>query len=188
MNTKVLVTQSLIISIIIIMSIIPNIGYISIGIANITLIHIPVIIIAGSSKNYRMPLSAGLAFGITSWLNAIFRPTTLVSVMFQNPLVSILPRVIFALFAFYLFNLLRKISFFNKNEIVVCSISSIIATLFHTILVIIFLFISDTNSIFNESLIILLKSIILSNGIFEVIMSVLIAPPIVLVLRKVVII
>ena len=82
---------SLFIAIVILQSFIPWIGYIPIGPANVTIIHITVIaggVILGPS------VGAGIGFvwGALSLYHNMVSPTIL-SAIFLNPLVSILPRV-----------------------------------------------------------------------------------------------
>ena len=53
--------------------------------------------------------SIGLIFGLTSLWNAMTQPT-ITSIFFLNPLVSILPRVLIGVVAYYVYQGIYKIS------------------------------------------------------------------------------
>ena len=77
-------------------------GFIPVGPTKATIMHIPVIIggpIVGAA--------IGFIFGISSLLNAITNPTV-TSFVFINPLVSILPRVMIGVLAYYVYQLIIK--------------------------------------------------------------------------------
>src|SRR5699024_4385122 len=100
MKTKDLVFTALFMGIVFMLGLWPNLGFIAIGPISVTIIHIPVIIGAiflGSTSG----LLIGLAFGIGSFINSmssgvIFAP------VFANPVVSILPRVVFGFVTYYI--------------------------------------------------------------------------------------
>lgn len=97
-------------SITILLGLIPNIGYITVipGVASLTIIHIPVLIgIMFLPLGYSLGL--GLTFGMTSFIASFIYAQTLFDYAFQNPLISVLPRVLFALAAFYIFHLFKKV-------------------------------------------------------------------------------
>ncbi|WP_423363217.1 ECF transporter S component [Mycoplasma sp. P36-A1] len=180
MKTKDLTVGAFIIAIIAMMTFIPQLGFITIfGVASVTLIHIPVLISAITFDKITNSIIAGSAFGLCSLLNAFLRPTTITAPLFQNPLISVLPRIIFALFAYYLFRFLIK----HTNKKTAAIATAIIAPLFHTVMVVGLMFVFG-KSIFNTSFIALLSSIVLSNGIIELALAVLLVPTIGLALRK----
>ncbi|MEG0686847.1 MAG: hypothetical protein RR425_06135, partial [Erysipelotrichales bacterium] len=90
------------------MAIVPFLGFIQIGLVTITLIHIPVLVGSLTFKNRNLALTSGLAFGLSSWMIALARPSAPTDYIFQNPIVSVIPRVLFALLAFYLYMALSK--------------------------------------------------------------------------------
>lgn len=99
-------------AIILVMTFVPSLGYILVGITELTLIHIPVLIgVFLLPKRYAIVL--GLIFGLGSMLKAI-QVNTGLAIAFINPLVSILPRLIFVILAIFIFKGLKLI--FEKTE------------------------------------------------------------------------
>lgn len=96
-------------AIIILLGIIPNVGYIRIGVASFTIIHIPVIVglfILG----FRSNLILGGIFGLSSLLAALMYASEPFDLAFINPLISVLPRVLFALSGYYILVLFKWIA------------------------------------------------------------------------------
>jgi len=83
------------------------IGFIPVGPTNATIMHIPVII-GAIIEGPIVGMLVGLIFGIFSLIRAITNPT-IVSPAFYNPLVSILPRVLIGLTAYYSYVLFKKL-------------------------------------------------------------------------------
>lgn len=93
-------------AIILVMTFVPQVGFITIGTMALTLIHIPVLIGAFLlPKKYTLLL--GFMFGIGSLIRAATTPTGVLDPAFVNPLVSVLPRMLFAIAASYLFDLFK---------------------------------------------------------------------------------
>ena len=90
------------------MSMLPFIGYIPIGPTKATIMHIPVII-GAIIEGPVVGAIIGLIFGLTSLWNAVTQPTV-TSVFFLNPLVSILPRILIGIVAYYAFQGVYKVS------------------------------------------------------------------------------
>ncbi|MDL2292153.1 hypothetical protein LJC17_00970 [Acholeplasma sp. OttesenSCG-928-E16] len=109
-QTFYLIVTSILMALIILMAFIPYIGYIAIipGAIEVTLIHIPVLI-GLMILPFAHSLALGTTFGLSSLLVAFQRPT-LPNIPFQNPLVSVLPRILFVLVAFFLFYGLKWIN------------------------------------------------------------------------------
>ncbi|MGL5315262.1 MAG: ECF transporter S component [Peptostreptococcaceae bacterium] len=103
-------------------------GFIPIGPVNATIMHIPVII-GAIIEGPIVGMSIGFIFGATSLLRALTMPT-ITSFAFINPLVSILPRVIIGLVAYYVYQLAVKIT---KNSFVSGWIVGAIGSLVNTI-------------------------------------------------------
>lgn len=93
-------------AIIVLMTVFPQVGFISLTpFAAVTLLHIPVLIgVFLLPKRYSVLL--GLVFGVSSWIRS-FAPIAPLDYAFQNPLVSVLPRVLFALSAAYIVDFLK---------------------------------------------------------------------------------
>ena len=115
-------------AIILILTLVPNIGYIRVGVASITIVHIPVLIgIMFLGLGYS--LSLGLVFGLSSLIAAFMYASSPADLAFQNPIISVLPRIVFALVAFYIIRLLfmiRKKSKYGNliNFIIVTVVST----------------------------------------------------------------
>jgi len=112
-----LVMTSIFAAIILSMSFIPFLGFITIGPISMTIIHIPVLIgVFLFPKKYSWLL--GLFFGLGSFIRS-FANTGVMDPAFQNPLTSILPRVLFAIAAVWLYELFKWMNkrFKDKNYI-----------------------------------------------------------------------
>ncbi|WP_434797810.1 ECF transporter S component [Terrisporobacter vanillatitrophus] len=92
----------------IMMSMLPFIGYIPIGPMKATIMHIPVII-GAIIEGPVVGATIGLIFGLTSLWNAITQPV-LLSPLFINPLVSVLPRILIGIVAYYVYQGVYKTS------------------------------------------------------------------------------
>lgn len=176
MKTKELTVNAAFLSIILLMVFVPNLGFITLGPLSATIIHIPVLIVA-FAYGKRSALIAGLAFGVGSWYAALTRGG-IADIVFQDPRISIIPRVLFALIAVYLYEFIKsKVS----NQKYAIAISAGISTLLHTLLVIgaIYLFASFTSLGFEAGFmgyLNIIKVIILTGGILEIGLAVLIVP------------
>lgn len=179
-KTKELAFGSMIMAIILLMALVPGIGYIKINLVDVTLIHIPVLVGAMTFKDKKLALIAGTTFGVSSWLVAMFRPMGPIDLVFRNPLVSILPRILFALLAYYLYKYLSEKM---KKEYPAQIISIVIATAFHTILVVTMLYFFGRN-IFEDTLVNILIGVITLNGWIEIVLAAIVVPPIIKVLKK----
>lgn len=94
------------------------IGFIPVGPTNATIMHIPVII-GAIVEGPIVGMLVGLIFGIFSLIRAITTPT-IISPVFYNPLVSILPRVLIGLVSYYTFVAVRRM---NKKTATIILIS-----------------------------------------------------------------
>lgn len=103
-------------------------GFIPIGPTNATIMHIPVII-GAITEGPVVGMTIGLIFGATSLLRAITMPT-ITSFVLINPIVSILPRVLIGLIAYYVYNLVMKLT---KNVLVSGWITGMVGSLINTI-------------------------------------------------------
>lgn len=138
-KVKSLAMDAMIIAIIVIMGLIPQVGYIMIlpGLS-LTLVHLPVLLgcyIGGPKKG----LLYGLVFGLTSWYQAMFNMSGL-NIFFIYPWISVLPRVLFGFIAGLVFSFLRKL-LKGKDKFYVTSGTSFLLTVVHTALVFSCLFI-----------------------------------------------
>lgn len=108
MNVRRMTVIGVLSAISIMMSMLPFIGYIPIGPIKATIMHIPVII-GAIIEGPVVGATIGLIFGLTSLWNAITQPV-LLSPLFINPLVSVLPRILIGIIAYYVYQGVYKIS------------------------------------------------------------------------------
>lgn len=106
MKTRKIAVAGIMGALCIVMALTP-IGYIPIGPTKATIIHIPVIV-AAILEGPLVGAIVGLIFGLSSMLNALIFPTV-TSYVFFNPLVSVLPRILVGLVAYFVFALFKKI-------------------------------------------------------------------------------
>lgn len=100
------------------------IGFIPVGPTSATIMHIPVII-GAIVEGPMVGMLVGLIFGAFSLIRAITTPTV-ISPVFYNPLVSILPRVLIGLVSYYTFVAVKKM---NKRISIIVLISIWVAVL-----------------------------------------------------------
>lgn len=105
-------------------------GFIPIGPTNATIMHIPVII-GAIIEGPLVGITVGFIFGVTSLLKALTMPT-ITSFAFINPLVSVLPRMLIGIVAYYVYKLTIK---FTKNVFVSGWITGVIGSFFNTAVV-----------------------------------------------------
>ena len=188
MKVRDITMNAMFIAITLILALVPGLGMINIGFVSITIMHIPVII-AGLVLGAKAALINATAFGVAAMFIAATRPVGVFDVLIVNPLVSVLPRIIFGLSIVVVAGLMKRLT---KNFVVVASVTSIVATLVHTVAVLLAMYIAATGSASPEilaaaptSALVLIGSVLLSNGIFEIIASVVIAVPTSVALNKV---
>jgi uncharacterized membrane protein len=97
--------------------------------ASITILHIPAII-GAILEGPVVGTGVGAIFGIFAILIANISPNGPVDLAFRNPLVSVLPRILFPVVAWGLYTLLSR-----RRKIPAIIIASVCATIVHTLLV-----------------------------------------------------
>ena len=97
----------------------------------ITLLHIPTIL-GALIIGWPAGIGIGAIFGIFSLIQAASNPVGL-DALFVNPLISVLPRILFGLTVSFIFNLLSKIKILPKT--IAASITAVVSTLIHTLYV-----------------------------------------------------
>lgn len=180
-----LTITAMFLAIIVVMSLVPYLGFVPNPLvpgASITLIHIPVII-GGILIGRRKSWFLGLFFGLMSLVIAFLRPQGPVDIIFRNPLVSVFPRLVFGIVIYELYNLLSK---FIKNRAINISITMVLSTLIHTILVVIMLYIFGRQTMVSEQLIpesiskniiVFFTSVFLVSGLLEAGLALIIGTP-----------
>lgn len=107
-NVRRMTVIAILSAISILMSMLPFIGYIPIGPMKATIMHVPVII-GAVIEGPAVGAAIGLIFGLTSLWNAITQPV-LLSPLFLNPLVSVLPRVLIGITSYYSYKFIYKMT------------------------------------------------------------------------------
>ena len=133
-KVKEMAIYSLFTAIIVILASTP-LGFIRVGVVSVTIIPIFVIIMA-FLLGVKGGLEGGVTFGIVSMIVAFTLGPTGLDALFRNPLVSVLPRVIFGLVAGIIGDLLNK-KYGNElgKKTVLMVIASVLLSLLHTALV-----------------------------------------------------
>lgn len=160
-------------------------GYLPIGPINATTMHIPVII-AGIALGKKAGAQLGLVFGLTSVLNATFRPaiTSFVFTPFipiggmsgnwKSLVIAIVPRILVGFLAGLLFEKLRAR---NINENVSVIAGALCGAITNTVLVLggIYLFFgaeyAATMKVAYDALMAILLGIIATNGVAEAVLG-----------------
>ncbi|MFD2212306.1 ECF transporter S component [Metabacillus endolithicus] len=174
-----LVLLGMLTAIIIIQTSIPFLGYIPIGPLSLTIIQVTVIIAAIVLGTKEGAIIGGI-WGMITFIRAFVAPTSVIApIVFTNPLVSVLPRILIGVVAAYVFHkMLSK----KLNETVRMSIAGVLGSLTNTVLVLglIYLFYREPYANFleldMEQLLPALMTIVATNGITEAIISGLLTP------------
>lgn len=148
-KTRDLVYLSMLMAIILLLAFVPNLGLIRLGPISFTLIHIPVII-ATIYLNRRIGVLTGAIFGVSTLIVAYTQigevPLT-IDFLFRDPLISVVPRILFPYLTALLYENLRN---YIKNDYVNVFITSIAGSFIHSILVLSALFFQFMNVIYLE--------------------------------------
>lgn len=187
-QTKTLAYNAIIIAITVLVGVIPQIGFIQIpGIPAITIMHIPVII-AATALGFYSGILASLTFGVTSMLVAMTRGLGF-DILFMNPVVSILPRLAFGIFAGILFSLLKST---KMNDNLKVGVTAFVSSLFHSLVTLVIMYFvmgfSDIGEFleFYRAGLWFVLSISFVGAFLEAVAAVLISIPVVAALRRVI--
>ncbi|MBX7338030.1 ECF transporter S component [Clostridium chauvoei] len=163
-----------------------GLGFITLPIFRLTIMHVPVII-GAILEGPIVGATVGLMFGLFSMYQNFTAPT-LTSFVFYNPIVSLVPRVLIGIVAYYIYKLLKNII---KNKSVTIGISAVLATLTNTVGVLGLTYLlyleqyAAARDISTTAVSGTLLAIGVSNGIPEAIVSALITIPVVLGILKI---
>ncbi|MCP0886095.1 ECF transporter S component [Ligilactobacillus sp. WILCCON 0076] len=174
-------------AIILVQNIIPFLGYIPIGPLDLTIIHITVVIVALILGPWYGAIVGGF-WGLVTFIRAFIWPTSpLATIVFVNPLIAILPRILIGVIAGYTYYFLRSKL---KSQFVSMSIAAVLGSLTNTLLVLgqIYLFYRNQSekmySLNVHDLLPYLLGVIGTNGIPEAILAGIMAPVIAIPLLK----
>lgn len=184
-NTKRIAYLGVLIAVIVVLAAVPQIGFIQIPPLSLTIVHIPVIIGAIALKG-NAGIILSLAFGVASWAVASTRGAAS-DLLFMNPLISVLPRVIFGIVLTGLVSLMGKV---NISDALKNGIIALVGSLAHSIIVLFAFMVSiglSSSNLFSlDNWGLLLGAFFALNVIGEAIASVIISVPVVKALKSVI--
>lgn len=184
-KTQYLAFMALFLAIEIVLVVTP-LGYIQLGLISATIMHIPVII-AGISLGRKAGAQLGFVFGLTSMLNATFRPGPTsfifspfitvagVSGNWTSLIIAFVPRILTGYLSGLIYQQLQKR---NVNDNICVIVAALVGTLTNTIFVLsgIYLFFgpqyAQIMNIAYQALIGVIFTIVATNGIGEAILAV----------------
>ena len=161
-----------------------GLGFIPLPMAKATIMHIPVII-GAIIEGPVVGATIGLIFGLFSIFQNITSPT-LLSFAFINPLVSVLPRILVGIMAYYSYRLFAK-----RNTTLAVGFGAAIASLTNTFGVLTMIFVlyavqfASARNIDPATTAKVIYGIALTNGVPEAIVAVLIVTPIAVAVKRV---
>lgn len=178
-NEKIrwLTFDAMALAIIAVLALVPYWGFIKLGPLSITILHVPVLIFAYFGGIKRGWLY-GLMFGIMSLIRCTYPPYGDLDVYCINPLISVLPRVIFGFLAGLVFEYVKKIKNKTGRYATVLG-SSIVLTFVHTILFISMLaliYIHQIEAAYDSTFGILLVGTIVSGSLPECAVAAILTP------------
>lgn len=182
-RTQWITYNGLLAAIIVVMSLVPFIGYITFGATSIQLISIPVII-GGILFGFKSSLFLSLVFGIFSMFVAATRGGA-GDALFVNPLVSVLPRFLFGLSIVPIHSIIKNRI---KNSVVSDGLTALLSTLVHSIVVLtaLILVLGLNAGALSQTAKAILSITLLFNVLAEAIVSVIVVVPVVKALRNVI--
>lgn len=128
--------MSLLVALIILQSSLPMVGYISLGGISITTLHLTVItgaVVLGTGYGTAL----GAVWGLSSFIMAFVRPSDVLTILlFRNPIIAFVPRILAGLVAGLLFNQLLPKVRTGLGGSIKMSLAGICAALTNTLLVV----------------------------------------------------
>lgn len=176
---------SMMVALLMIQTFVPMFGYIPLGPIDVTIVHITVILSA-VLFGQRTGTIVGTIWGLLSMLRAFLQPTPF-NIVFLNPLISVVPRMLVGLISALVFKVIKDK--FSKH--LSYAITAGIGTLTNTVLVLgsIYFFASEVYAnalgISQTALLGALGTVVATNGLIEVAASIIILPLLAISLEKV---
>lgn len=136
LSTRELVIVSVMLAITLIMDYTP-LGVIPLPIVNATIIHLPTIV-TGIILGPLAGAIVGAGMGVISLFHAVTRPTGLLSPLFMNPLISILPRIFIGIVSYYAYTGIKRIlggNYSKLKESISVGIAAFFGSMTNTVLV-----------------------------------------------------
>lgn len=182
-DTRFLVKLSMLITLIVIMTFTP-LGHLP-GVLAITIVHVPVIvgaILYGPKVGTMLSLTMGLA----SLTKSIVAPTSPLNEFFRNPLISVLPRLMIGITAYFVYRAIGKLT---RNQTIGIALGALLGSIANTVFTLGMLYIVYAKQITQLQSQVpahqFILAIALSNGVLEMIATALICVPLVLTLKQV---
>jgi len=177
--------NAVLLAIVTIMTFVPFVGYIPFFGISITLLHIVLLVVALTMGVVESTL-VGLMWGLLCLLKAVVNPTAITDPIFINPLISVLPRVLFGFISGLVFYLIKKHVKEGKIAFMICVICIPFLTLLHTSLVMFFYYLeinfikmcySFVPSAYESiSFFALMEGVILTNSLSEIAVALIAVP------------
>jgi uncharacterized membrane protein len=185
-KTKNLTFIAIFAAIVVLQNVVPVIGGLNLGVFKITLIHVTVAVSAIILGPKAGAIIGGF-WGISSFISAVVAPLNPIQAMvFTNPIISVLPRILVGLVAGWLFILLQK----RFTATISAATAGLLAALTNTILVLGLIYLLYANGaaplygVAVDELLPFLLGIVGTNGIPEALASAVLVPAIALPLRQ----
>ena len=181
-STRDLVLTSILSALIIVMTVVPYTGYITVGIIEITTLHI-VTILAGVLLGWQGGAFVGLVWGISCIVRCLIAYPVYKPFGFANVFVALFPRILVGLVSGLLFTKLRKTRLARTPSI---SLAAIAGSLTNTVLVLsamtIYCRVHGMQGYENAGVYTVLSAIVASlagiNGIIEIVAAIVLVPAI----------
>ena len=160
---------------------------ISIGPIRLAVLMLVPTLVAGQTEKLGTSIFAGLFLGFVSMITSFVAPVSLLSPAFQNPLISVLPRIFIGIVVYFSYHLLKKVIKSDKlGTAVAGAVSSMLGVMTNTGLVSLMLwaFYGKTGIQGTQIDAAFMETVILANFAIEIIICTLITPPISLAVRK----
>jgi uncharacterized membrane protein len=166
-------------AIIIIQTTVPFLGYIPIGPLSLTIIQVTVVV-AAIVLGMKEGAIVGGIWGLITFIRAFVAPTSIIApIVFTNPLVSVLPRILIGVVGAYVFHRLLS---GKLNETVRMSVAGVLGSLTNTVLVLGLIYLLYREPYANflkldmDELLPALLTIVATNGLTEAILAGILTP------------
>ena len=162
-----------------------GLGFIAIPPVKATIMHIPVII-GAIIEGPIVGAIIGFFFGMFSLIQNYTAASSIFSPAFQNPIVSVLPRILIGITSYYAYKFT-----FGKNETLKVGVGAVVGTITNTLVVLTLIYLIYPNLAFlrpgagSNSAGKIIFGIAFTNGISEVFVATMITIPVVIALKKI---
>ncbi|MDI9486430.1 MAG: ECF transporter S component [Bacillota bacterium] len=181
-RTKFITVNALLCAIVLLFVVFP----IAIGIVQLAFIPLVAIIISAEFVGLKNGIFTGLFFGVVSLAIAYLRPSSILYFAFQNPMVSVLPRILIGVSAYFAAKGFRKL-FPKLPEMISYGVGAFSGVATNTIGVLGMILLWYYNRPLSGGSAItweFIAAIVVSNSLLEILICTVITPPIILALKK----